>query len=144
MPTLRWISSLFLVVFTLSGATGPAFAEDGDPAKERSGKAMLSGTPGFRNRDLFEIEFVAIDGRNISPREILWVEPGRRTVTVRVPERFTESLINQRRQKWPQWVDIELDLLPDHGYEIRGRFNRTDRANPYDIVIDRVQDFRDE
>lgn len=144
MPTLRWISSLFLVVFTLSGATVPAFAEDGEPANERSGKAMLSGTPGFRNRDLFEVEFVAIDGRNISPREILWVEPGRRTVTVRVPERFTESLINQRRQKWPQWVDLELDLLPDHGYEIRGRFNRTDRANPYDIVIDRVQDFRDE
>lgn len=105
---------------------------------------MLSGTPGFRNRDLFELEFVAIDGRNIPPRSILWVEPGRRTVTVRVPERFTESLINQRRQKWPEWVDIELDLLADHGYELRGRFNRTDRNNPYDIVVDRVQDFRNE
>jgi hypothetical protein len=144
MPTLRWISSLLLLAYALSGAIAPALADDGEPDSERGGKAMLSGTPGFRNRDLFELEFVAIDGRNISPRSILWVEPGRRTVTVRVPDRFTESLINQRRQKWPEWVEIELDLLPDHGYEIRGRFNRTDRDNPYDIVVDRVQDFRDD
>ncbi len=120
-----------------------ALAED-RPADENTGKAMLSGTPGYANRDLFAVEFFAIDGRNISPRDILWVEPGVRVITVRVPERFTESLINQRRQKWPDYIDIELELEPEHAYEIRGRYNRTDRDTPYEIVVDRVQDLGDD
>ncbi|NKI34284.1 hypothetical protein HFP89_03805 [Wenzhouxiangella sp. XN79A] len=110
-------------------------------ASQREGKAMLSGRPAIPNRDLFAVRFIAIDGRNISPRDILWVEPGPRTITVEIPRRFTESLINQQRETWPDFVDIELELKPRHAYEIRGRYNRTDRDNPYDIVVDRVQSF---
>ena len=134
-----------LVIGLLCGAVSmpPAWADDG-ATDESEGKAMLSGRPGFPARDLFAVEFFAIDGRNISPRDILWIEPGTHTITVRVPERFTESLINQRREKWPDYVDIELELEPDHAYEIRGRYNRTDRENPYDIVVDRVEDFSDD
>lgn len=110
-------------------------------ASQREGKAMLSGRPAIPNRDLFAVRFIAIDGRNISPRDILWAEPGLRTITVEVPRQFTESLINQKRETWPDFVDIELDLKARHAYEIRGRYNRTDRDNPYDIVVDRVQDF---
>lgn len=121
---------------TMDGSSGGENA-----AAEREGKAMLSGRPGIPNRDLFPVRFFAIDGRNISPRDILWVEPGLRLITVQVPEQFTEPVINQQREKWPDYVDIELELKPQHAYEIRGRWNRTDRDNPYDIVIDRVEDF---
>lgn len=147
MPFFRSIAPVAVVLFiAILGSLSPvetAFAEDGS-ADENAGKAMLSGTPGYANRDLFAVEFFAIDGRNISPRDILWVEPGVRVITVRVPERFTESLINQRRQKWPDYVDIELELEAEHAYEIRGRYNRTDRDEPYEIVVDRVQDLGDD
>ncbi len=133
-----------LLVLATGCATTDSSTRDEGEAAEREGKAMLSGRPGIPNRDLFPVRFFAIDGRNISPRDILWVEPGLRTITVVIPERFTESLINQRREKWPDYVDIELDLEPEHAYEIRGRYNRTDRDNPYDIVVDRVQDLSDD
>lgn len=103
-------------------------------------KAMLVGSPGYPNRDLFAVEFFAVDGKNISPRDVIWLEPGTHVITVRVPERFTESVINQRRQKWTDYVDIELELEAGKIYDIRGRYNRTDRDNPYDLVVDRVRE----
>ncbi|MBY6203970.1 hypothetical protein [Halomonas denitrificans] len=147
MTIARWTSRAAAAVLIAGLAAGStsAPAVDEEPSANRDrGRAMLSGRPGYANRDLFAVEFFAIDGRNISPRSILWVEPGLRTITVRVPEQLTESLINQRRQKWPDYVDIELELEPEHAYEIRGRYNRTDRDNPYEIVVDRVQDLGDD
>ena len=146
MLNTNWKATLLAAAaLALAGCATTESPDDADATNEpqQEGKAMLSGRPGIPNRDLFPVRFIAIDGRNISPRDILWVEPGLRTVTVQVPRQFTESLINQRREKWPDFVDIELDLKPQHAYEIRGRFNRTDRENPYELVVDRVQDFSD-
>lgn len=137
----RLLAGFVLLILIAGCATTDSSNRNESEAAPREGRAMLSGRPGIPNRDLFPVRFFAIDGRNISPRDILWVEPGLRTITVQIPERFTESLINQQREKWPDYVDIELELKPQHAYEIRGRYNRTDRENPYDIVVDRVQDF---
>ena len=135
------VCGVALLLLSACATSDPSGGTGEDGAADRQDKAMLSGRPGYPNRDLFAVEFFAIDGKNISPRDILWVEPGLRMITIRVPEQFTESLINQQREKWPDYVDIELELKPAHAYEIRGRYNRTDRANPYDIVVDRVEDF---
>lgn len=125
-------SAMLLIALLMLGGRGMA-ADDAE-------QAMLVGSPGYPNRDLFAVEFFAVDGKNISPRDVLWLDPGTHVITVRVPERFTESIINQRRQKWTDYVDIELELEAGKIYDIRGRYNRSDRDNPYDLVVDRVRD----
>lgn len=131
--------STFLALW-LFAAFGFAVSADADETRDRENRAMLVGSPEYPARDLFAVEFFAVDGENISPREIIWLDPGRHVITVRVPQQFTESLINQRRRKWDEYADIELDLEAGKIYEIRGRYNRTDRNNPYDLVVDSVRD----
>ena len=124
-----------LALFGLCVLLGAAAQADEPP-----GKAMLVGSPGYPNRDLFAVEFSAIDGRNIPPRDVLWLEPGRHVITIRVPERFTESVINRHPHTWTDYVDIELELEAGKIYDIRGHYNRSDRDRPYDIVVDRVRE----
>jgi hypothetical protein len=126
------------LVIALLGLGAVAFAED------PQGQAMLVGSPGSPARDLFAIEFTAVDGRNIPARDVLWVDSGTRLITVRVPARFTEPQVQQQRQKWDDYVDIELELEAGKVYELRGRYNRTDRVRPYDIVIDSVRKTTDD
>ncbi|GAB4173695.1 MAG: hypothetical protein Kow0020_08980 [Wenzhouxiangellaceae bacterium] len=108
--------------------------------QETGNSVMLVGSPGYPARDLFPLEFLGVDGRNIPPRDVLWVEPGKRRLKVRVPARYTESLIGQKRNQWPDHVVIELELEGGKIYQLRGRWNRTDRDHPYDIVIESVED----
>lgn len=114
-----------------------AFSVSADNPTE--GRAMLVGSPAFPARDLFELQFSAINGRNIPQRDVVWVEPGTHRITVRVPRRFTESQINRRRQTWNEFAEIELELEAGKIYELRGRYNRTNRNHPYDIVIDSIR-----
>ncbi|MDX1626750.1 MAG: hypothetical protein R3323_09575 [Wenzhouxiangellaceae bacterium] len=125
----RWTQTVAAAVVALAAAsTGTA--------EEEAGKAHVSGGPGYPANDLFAVEFAEIDGRNIPDREDLWLEPGTYRLTVIVPERFTESKINQsQRFDTTDYVDFDLTVEAGKRYEIRGRWNRLDRDDPYDIVI---------
>lgn len=150
MPTSIRSSFVSMALVLLAGialgvaAMSATARAEGPDENEPEDRAMLVGSPGFPNRDLFAVEFFAVDGKNMPPRDVIWLEPGTHVITVRVPEQFTESVINQRRQKWTDYVDIELELEAGKIYDIRGRYNRTDRDNPYDLVIDRVRDSLDD
>lgn len=141
MPNLiRRPTILALFMLTTLGLGALAAPADAAETREPENLAMLVGSPEYPARDLFEVEFFAVDGENISPREVIWLEPGRHVITVRVPHQFTESLINQRRRKWTEYADIELELEAGKIYDIRGRYNRTNRNNPYDLIVDSVKD----
>jgi len=103
--------------------------------------AQINGAPETPGRDLFELEFIAIDGDNISPRDLLWLEPGTYELTVRVDKRYTTAPDWQIRQpnRDDDFVTFSIDLEAGKRYDIRGRYNRNDRRNPYDVIVDRVE-----
>ncbi|MBB6087538.1 hypothetical protein [Wenzhouxiangella marina] len=103
--------------------------------------AQINGGPESPGRDLFEVEFTAIDGDNISPRQLLWLEPGRYVITVRVDARYTTAPDWQIRQpnRDDDYVSFEIELEAGKRYDIRGRYNRNDRRHPYDVIVDRIE-----
>lgn len=96
--------------------------------------ARVIGGPPAPARYLFEVEFTAIDGENIAPREMLTLEPGTYTFTARIPARYTRSAIEQRRRSRSELVDFELTLEPGKAYSVQGKWNRNDRQKPYELV----------
>lgn len=70
---IRIIGCGVLVALVRGCATMNAPADGEAAAAEREGKAMWSGRPGFRNRDVVPVRFFAIDDRTIAQRE-KWAE----------------------------------------------------------------------
>jgi hypothetical protein len=126
--------SALLAVSALATAAVPTAA----PGPE---SAQINGGPASPNRDVFAVEFTAIDGDNISPRDVLWLEPGTYRITVRVDEEFTVSPAWQinRPQTQDDYVSFDLTLEAGQRYDIRGQYNRNNRNQPYNIIVDRVE-----
>ncbi|MEN1726795.1 MAG: hypothetical protein AAGJ52_00020 [Pseudomonadota bacterium] len=123
-------------------ASAPAMLMAAPTATPGPESAQINGGPGSPNRDVFAVEITAIDGDNISPREVMWLEPGTYEIKVRVDERFTISPEWQIRRPQTQddFVTFELTLEAGKRYDIRGQYNRNNRNRPYDIIVDRVVD----
>jgi len=134
---IRLHAILLSALLAVSGLTAAA-VPTADPGPD---SAQINGRPGSPNRDVFAVEFTAIDGDNISPRDVLWLEPGTYQITVRVDEEFTVSPAWQinRPQTQDDYVSFELNLEAGKRYDIRGQYNRNSRNRPYDIIVDRVE-----
>jgi len=104
--------------------------------------AQINGAPGSPGRDIFAVRFTEINGDTIAPREVLWLAPGVYQIEVLIDERFTTAprRFNRQPNRSDDYVTFELELEAGKRYDIRGRFNRNDRANPYDVIVDRVSD----
>ncbi len=104
--------------------------------------AQINGTPGSPGRDIFEVRFTEINGDTIAPRDVLWLSPGTYQIEVLIDERFTTAPRRVYRQpnRSDDYVTFELELEAGKRYDIRGRFNRNDRDNPYDVIVDQVSD----
>lgn len=100
--------------------------------------AMIIGEPGTRARDLYDVEFIAIDGQNIPSRSTIWLEPGKYELTVRIIAQDTRSTLMRRTRDDEGYNTIEVALEAGKTYEIRAKFNRTDRRSPYTVVVHRV------
>jgi len=105
--------------------------------------AHVSGVPGNSIKDIMEVRVVAIDGRNISPRAHLWLEPGSYELTVLIDADTTQSAhpgaaIRHHRLE-PGYNKIEVELEAGFTYEIRALYNREDRENPYTVVVHEVK-----
>jgi len=112
----------------------------GSFAKPGAQSAQINGGPGSPNRDVFAIEFTAIDGDEIFPRDILWLEPGAYEITARVDQAYTDSppRVFHNPPTQDEYVTFQLDLEAGKFYNIRGQYNRNNRQRPYDIIVDRV------
>lgn len=107
-----------------------AVAANGEPAQAR----VITGPPNFAQY-LYEVELTAINGDNIIPREMLTLEPGHYTLTARVPARFTEPAISQRKRRWDHDVDFEITLEPGRDYSVVVKWNRLSLEQPYELVV---------
>lgn len=104
-----------------------------------SQKAQINGSPGFEAGDVFGVEFTAVDGRNIPEREVMWLEPGEYEFTVRIPAKYTAAQVYRRsRIDTDDYATFAVKLEPGQTYEVRGQYNRTDKENPYDVMVHRV------
>lgn len=114
--------------------------------------ARISGVPGQFDQDLFPVSFVEIDGRNIQPREHLWLKPGRYEVTVLIQARDgfrPASTPPGIRRNWDRAsaaerraaTTIDVELEAGKTYQIRARYNAEEREGiPYSTVVWKIED----
>jgi hypothetical protein len=123
------ISTQLLAGVTLAAACQLAAANDEpDPARVISGPANLA-------QYLYEVELTAVDGNYIGRRQLLTLEPGDYTLTARIPARFTEAAVGQRKKRWDEEVDFDISLKPGADYGVQVKWNRTNLAKPYELVV---------
>lgn len=125
------IRILTLISSLLIAALAPA--EDTETAQAR----VLGGPPN-QAQYLFEVQFTAIDGENIVPRDRLLLDPGTHTLTVRIPAEYTEAAVGQNRRTWSDDVDVEVSVEAGEVYRVRGKWNRSDLEKPYELVVEKA------
>ena len=104
--------------------------------------AQVVGVLGKPNRELFGVRFVELNGRNIPPRDSMWLPPGSYVLKVvidaahvRRPPIYRSSARESAGQN-----EIRLELEAGKTYEIRARYQRDDRDTPYVVVVHRVRE----
>lgn len=104
--------------------------------------ATVVGAPSARARDLYEVRFVAINGREINPREALWLEPGTYELTVSILVDFGSSApTGLRRRQAPGYNTIELELEAGKQYYILARYHRSgEDYGQYSVILHRVDE----
>lgn len=104
---------------------------------------QIVGSPAAPARDLYTVHFIEIDGRNILPRNVLWIEPGKYTITV------SAQIRNPRRRSTTGHSNLleddglnEIELVVEAGktYHIAALFDGEDRRRPYSTVVHRVEE----
>lgn len=97
--------------------------------------AQITGSPGYSGRDLFEVNFLAINGREILPRQVMWLEPGTYQITVQIIA--VNVMLPQRRWRTrePDHNIIELELEAGKSYRILGRYNRDEPDRSFSVIL---------
>ncbi len=148
---LRTLFTTIVAVVLLSAAL-PLSASGLPTTSPGENAAKISGIPGQFGEDLYPVRFVEIDGRNIQPREVLWLEPGRYELTVLIQTRRGFAPVAAPpgiRRNWERAgpearraaTTIEVEVEAGKTYQIRARYNREERRGiPYSTVLWRVEE----
>lgn len=143
MRNTRLLAVFSILLVALLPAAGHA---DGfKTASPGPDAAQISGIPGLPGQDIFEVNFIEINGQNIVPRNTIWLEPGTYTIKVQILAEFRRPpayRANSLRDH-PGHNVIELELEAGKAYQIRGRFNREgDEGDgaPFSVVLHRVDE----
>ena len=133
---------IFALTAVLAGALSPtAQADRVKTVMPGPEAAQIVGSPGFPTKDLFSVTFVEINGQNISPRDVMWLEPGTYRITVAIDaEQTRPQQIRRRPRDEPGYNIIELELEAGKIYHIRGRFHRDDPDRAYSVILHRVEE----
>lgn len=123
----------------LAAAAVAAFFQLAVAGNQAPAEARVLGGPPNPAQYLYEVELTAINGERIIPRDMLTLEPGDYTLTARIPAQVTEAAINQRKRRWDRHVDFDITLEPGRDYSVRVKWNRSDRQQPYELVIDEIR-----
>ena len=131
------IAGLAVAVMSLPASADLPFASPGKDS------GMIVGSPGEEARDIFPVRFIAIDGQNIQPREVIWLEPGKYTLTVSSVIRNPRGLFRTRRSRGLEddgLNEIEVVVEAGKSYHVGVHYEGRDRRAPYSTVIHRVED----
>lgn len=151
-------AALLAAVFLLAGAPG-AHAQDvttedtGEDTGEETNNdalpfarpgpdsAMIVGAVGRRAQYIYPVEFVAIDGKNIHPREVMWLEPGEYELTVRAFITNPPGLKSAGRFRQTRGSNkITVVVEADKEYAIGMKFDRSEPMDPYRTVLYKVEE----
>ncbi len=138
-------NKLFVIIpfalLMLAGAIPESVQADRSPfVSPGPDSARVNGGPGVEARDMHAVEFIAIDGHNISPRQTMWLEPGEYELTVRIMATSARHTLMPRTRDREGYNRIKVELEAGKRYEIRGYFDRSDRRSPYSVVLYNVSD----
>ncbi|GEM_PF-3845714 len=126
---LRIVLIIFLAAIVIGCAPSSEITAD-----ER--QAVLTSTKAFAGDDQFNVEFTAIDGRNIAPRDYLALDPGTYRLTARVPATFTSDQLYRPGNLDDDFVQFDIQLSAGDRFDIYGQWNRNNRAQPYELRIE--------
>lgn len=105
--------------------------------------AAISGRLGKPGSDLYAVEFVEINGRNIAGnRDYLWLKPGRYTIKVRMLVDDPPGMDFRRPERGliTGYNTIELELEPGKTYTILGSYDKARGRIPYRTILYKVTD----
>ena len=129
--------SAFLSELQASPLTSP-----GDDA------AQIVGSPGYEIKNLYQVGFVEIDGKNIAgSRSMMWLEPGRYTLTVdmfiRNPPGGTRTLMRSNRRDTSGYNKIELVVEAGKRYHVLAKYDSQRKGVPFRTVLHQVESIVD-
>jgi len=141
--SIRRLSTLILAAFAALVATSTLQAQDDELPFAEPGQdsAMIVGALGRPAQYIYPVEFIEIDGKNIYPREVMWLAPGKYELTVRAfitnppglrsGTRFRESEGHNR---------ITVVVEPGKEYSIGVKYDNSEPTRPFNTVLYRVED----
>lgn len=135
---MKKLTTLVFTIMVTGIFSGPLVANT-TQVEQKNTKSMVRTHSGAGNGDYFPVEFTAIDGENINDREAIWLEAGTYLVTVKVPAKYTRSVISTKSVLTDEYVDFKLQVNPDEKVIVRGKYNRQDRSKPYELLYVREQ-----
>ncbi|HLS04681.1 MAG TPA: hypothetical protein VK036_00115 [Wenzhouxiangella sp.] len=133
---IRICAAAGLLLLTGLVAAASPFARPGPDA------AAIFGVVGQQKGDVHPVTVVAINGREIVPRDTFWVEPGHYTFRVRpaiVNPRGLKAMRGRTRQASDLNI-IELDVEAGKTYYLGARTTGEDRSRPYSVEVYRIVD----
>src|SRR6056297_3603442 len=144
-PWYRRLAPALLAAFVATAAVSNAQAQNEDDAlpfaKPGKDSAMIVGALGRPAQYIYPVEFIEIDGKNIHPREVMWLKPGEYELTVRAfitnppglrsGTRFRESEGHNR---------ITVVVEAGKEYSIGVKYDNSEPTRPFNTVLYRVED----
>lgn len=133
---IRICAAAGLMLLTSLVAAASPFVKPGPDA------AAIFGVIGQQQSDVHPVTVVAINGREIVPRDTFWVEPGHYTFKVKpaiVNPRGLKAMRGRTRQAADlNTIDVEVEA--GKTYYLGARTAGGDRSRPYSVEVYRIVD----
>jgi len=135
-------TGLAATLIGLAGASAGQAQDNELPfAKPGPEAAMIVGAVGSRANYIYPVDFTAIDGQNIHPREVMWLKPGEYELTVRAFVADAPGLRRGVRSRSAEGNDrINVAVEPGKEYSIGAKYDPEEPARPYKTVVYQVED----
>jgi len=137
------IVKTIVMTIVATGAISTAQAQDDELPFAKPGKdaAMIVGALGRPAQYIYPVDFIEIDGKNIHPREVMWLAPGEYELAVRAfitnppglrsGTRFRESEGHNR---------ITVVVEAGKEYSIGVKYDNSNPTRPFNTVLYRVEE----
>lgn len=143
IPAAPGIATVIAVVLISAAATFNANAQDNELpfAKPGQDSAMIVGAVGRRAQYIYPVDFIAIDGKNIHPREVMWLEPGEYELTVRAFITNPPGLRSGTRFRESEGHNV-ITVVVEAGkeYSIGVKYDSSRPTRPFNTVLYRVEE----
>lgn len=141
--SIRRLSTFILATLTAIAATSTLQAQDDELPFAKPGKdsAMIVGALGRPAQYIYPVEFIEIDGKNIYPREVMWLEPGEYELTVRAFISNAPGLRSGTRFRESEGHNV-ITVVVEAGkeYSIGVKYDNSEPTRPFNTVLYRVEE----